>query len=160
MAGPTGDKRELRLSMRAMRRDLPDPVERSERLWSIVCEVEAVRRADTVMVFDSIRGEPISAAFIAWCRADGKTVVLPEDEPPPDPLTIDVVIVPGVAFTAAGERLGQGGGWYDRLLPKIRPDCTTIGVGFEPQIVDELPTEPHDVRLDLIITDAGIAIRP
>ncbi len=109
------------------------------------------------MVFDSIPGEPSTAPFIEWCRSEAKTVVLPEDDPPPDPQTVDVVIVPGIAFTAAGDRLGQGGGWYDRFLLRVRPDCVTIGVGFEPQLVDRLPVEPHDVRLDLVVTDAGLA---
>jgi 5-formyltetrahydrofolate cyclo-ligase len=153
----TDAKRELRRQMRIMRRALPDRSERSERLWSFVRQLEAVRSAETVMVFDSIVGEPITAPFIDWCRAEGKTVVLPEDEPAPDARTVDVVLVPGLAFTAAGERLGQGGGWYDRFLAGIRTECTTIGVGFEPQLVDELPTEPHDVVLDHIITDAGPA---
>jgi 5-formyltetrahydrofolate cyclo-ligase len=154
----TGAKLELRREMRAIRRALPDQVERSRRLWSLLRETEAVQRADTVMVFDSIPGEPITAPFIEWCHSNGKSVVLPEDDPAPDPGLIDVVIVPGVAFTASGDRLGQGGGWYDRFLPKTRPDCTTIGVGFEPQLVDKLPTEPHDVRLDLIVTDAGATL--
>ena len=157
MADLTGVKRELRREMRAMRRALPDRVERSNRLWSFVRQLDAIRQANIVMVFDSITGEPITAPFIEWCRDEGKTVVLPEDDPPPDPTRVDVVIVPGVAFTSSGERLGQGGGWYDRFLPGIRESCFTIGVGFEPQLVDALPTEPHDVRLDLIVTDAGLA---
>ena len=52
-------------------------------------------------------------------------------------------------------RLGQGGGWYDRFLRTLRPDCVTIGVAFAPQIVDVLPVEPHDVQLDMVVTDAG-----
>jgi 5-formyltetrahydrofolate cyclo-ligase len=84
-------------------------------------------------------------------------VVLPEDDPPPDPGAVEVVIVPGTAFTAAGDRLGQGGGWYDRFLPRLRVGATTIGVCFAPQLVAELPVESHDVQLDLVITDDGIA---
>lgn len=157
MGDPTGDKRGLRAEMRALRRGLPDREQRSDRLWSFVQSLDAVSHARTVMVFDSIPGEPVTAPFIAWCRSEGKTVVLPEDDPPPDPGVVDVVIVPGIAFTASGERLGQGGGWYDRFLPQVRTGCVTIGVGFEPQLLDRLPVEPHDVRLDLIVTDAGPA---
>ena len=109
--------------------------------------------AGTVMAFTSIAGEPDTVPFIAWCTASGKRVVVPEDEP--DPMAVDVVIVPGVAFTPDGARLGQGGGWYDRFLARVRPDCTSVGVGFDPQIVDVLPTEPHDVRLDGIVTESG-----
>lgn len=119
-----------------------------------------VTAAQVVMVFDSVPGEPVTAPFIEWCHEQGKTVHLPEDEPPPDPLTIDVVIVPGTAFTVDGHRLGQGGGWYDRFLPTVRPDCFTIGVGFAPQIVAELPLEPHDVRLHAIVTDAAADDHP
>ena len=65
------------------------------------------------------------------------------------------MIVPGTAFTPDGHRLGQGGGWYDRFLPRLRPDCLKVGVGFAPQLVDHLPVEPHDVTLDLVVTDDG-----
>ncbi len=156
MADLTSAKRELRREMREKRRALPDQVERSIHLWSHVRSIPAVRAARCVMVFSSIPGEPATESFVVWLRSAGKTVLLPEDDPPPDPTRPDVVIVPGIAFTAAGDRLGQGGGWYDRFLLGIRVDCVTIGVGFEPQLVDELPTEPHDVTLKTVITDAGI----
>ena len=140
--------------MRAMRRALPDIDRRSELLWEHVWELPAIIDADIVMVFDSIHGEPITEPFKQRCVAAGKTVVVPEERPGAH--TVDVVIVPGVAFTAEGDRLGQGGGWYDRFLTEIRPDCPAIGVGFAPQIVDSLPVEPHDVRLDLVVTDEGV----
>ncbi|MGH9132363.1 MAG: 5-formyltetrahydrofolate cyclo-ligase [Ilumatobacteraceae bacterium] len=151
---PIDDKRALRSEMRAMRRALDDRAQRSERIWAAVKQLDAIERAGTVMVFTSIAGEPDTAAFIAWCAAQGKRVVVPEDEP--DPVAVDAVIVPGVAFARDGARLGQGGGWYDRFLAAIRPECTTIGVGFEPQLVDALPTEPHDIRLDCIVTESSV----
>jgi 5-formyltetrahydrofolate cyclo-ligase len=146
-------KRSLRREMRALRRALPDQDERSQRLWEQVQAMPAVSSARVVMVFDSVPGEPMTAPFIAWCRDQGKTVHLPEDDPPPDSTTIDVVIVPGTAFTRAGDRLGQGGGWYDRFLRTVRPDCVTIGVAFAPQVVEELPVEPHDVPVSHVVTD-------
>ncbi len=139
-----------------MRRALPDQSGRSERIWATVVGLDAVVRAGTVMAFTSIAGEPDTAPFIAWCTARGKRVVVPEDEP--DPTAVDVVIVPGVAFTPDGARLGQGGGWYDRFLAAVRPGCTSIGVGFDPQVVDELPTEPHDIRLDSVVTESGVVV--
>jgi 5-formyltetrahydrofolate cyclo-ligase len=148
-------KRELRREMRALRRALTDQKERSERLWEQVQMLPEVASAKVVMAFDSVPGEPLTAPFIAWCREQGKTVHVPEDQPPPDPLTIDVVIVPGTAFTQDGDRLGQGGGWYDRFLRTLRPDCVTIGVAFALQIVEELPVEPHDVRVTLVVTEAS-----
>jgi 5-formyltetrahydrofolate cyclo-ligase len=152
---PISEKQALRREMRAIRRALPDRDVRSERLWQVVCSLPAVERAAVVMVFESVPGEPTTGPFIEWCRRTGKTVGLPEDDPPLDPSSIDVVIVPGVAFTAAGDRLGQGGGWYDRFLDRIRPDCVTVGVGFAAQLLPSIPTEPHDVRLDMVVTDAG-----
>ncbi len=158
MAELTSAKRELRSEMRQMRRSLPDQVERSIRLWSHVRSIPAVRAARCVMVFSSIPGEPATESFVVWLRSAGKTVLFPEDDPAPEPTRPDVVIVPGIAFTAAGDRLGQGGGWYDRFLVDIREGCVTIGVGFEPQLIADLPTEPHDVRLEMVITDAGLAM--
>ena len=156
MTDVTDAKRELRRTMREMRRALAEPEALSERLWSHVRALPEVVAATTVMVFDSVPGEPITAPFIGWCRSQGKTAALPEDEPAIDPRLIDVVIVPGLAFTVAGDRLGQGGGWYDRFLPRLRADCVTVGVGFEPQMVAALPTEPHDVRLSVVVTDRGV----
>lgn len=153
----TSAKRELRREMRAMRRSLPDQAERSEVLWTHVEEIDEVRAARTIMAFDSVPGEPVTEGFVSRARERGVTVVMPEDDPPPEHGAIDVVIVPGTAFGRDGTRLGQGGGWYDRFLTRVRPDCLTIGVGFEPQLFDDLPTEPHDVPLDMVITDAGRA---
>ena len=152
----TEAKRELRRTMRTMRRALPDQAERSDRLWRLVRALPEVVTATHLMVFDSVPGEPITAPFTAWCRARGKTVALPEDEPPVDPQSVDVVIVPGLAFTPGGDRLGQGGGWYDRFLVRVRPDCVTIGVGFESQLVATLPTEPHDVVLTMVASEAEV----
>ena len=103
------------------------------------------------MVFTSIVGEPETVGFVEWCRGNDRLVATPEDDV--DPQWPDVIIVPGLAFTAAGHRLGQGGGWYDRFLLHRRADCVTVGVCFEPQLVDTVPTEAHDVVLDHVITD-------
>ena len=71
-----------------------------------------------------------------------------------DPALLDVGVVPGLAFTVDGRRLGQGGGHYDRFLVRLRDGCVTVGAAFAEQLVGDLPTEPHDVRLDLVVTDA------
>jgi len=147
--------------MRAVRRSLADRSERSARLWAVVQDLPAVGAATTVMAYRSVAGEPDSSAFIDWCVAHGKTVLTPEPSKtaaaPVAPRTIDVAVVPGLAFAADGRRLGQGGGWYDRVLSQLRTDAVTVGVCFEPQLVDDLPTEPHDIVLDVVVTDAGAA---
>ncbi len=66
---------------------------------------------------------------------------------------INLTIVPGIAFTCSGKRLGRGGGYYDKLLPKLI-NSYNIGVGYSFQIIDEIPTENHDVILnDVIVGD-------
>lgn len=66
-------------------------------------------------------------------------------------LVPDVLFVPLVGFTDRGERLGQGGGHYDRWL-EAHPGTTTIGLGWDCQLADTLPLEPHDQRLSAIVT--------
>lgn len=64
---------------------------------------------------------------------------------------IDVIIVPVVAFSIDGKRCGHGKGFYDRFLAKL-PNAIKIGVGFKCQLVEDLPIDSHDVKLDYIVT--------
>jgi 5-formyltetrahydrofolate cyclo-ligase len=66
------------------------------------------------------------------------------------PGELDLILVPGVAFDLQGRRLGRGKGYYDQLLGVWRG--TTCGAAFDEQIVDEIPLEPHDVRMNCILT--------
>ena len=66
---------------------------------------------------------------------------------------LDWVLVPGVAFDAAGRRLGYGGGFYDRLLPLLARGVPRVAGAFEAQIVDAVPAMPHDVAVDCIATE-------
>ncbi|MBM3838127.1 MAG: 5-formyltetrahydrofolate cyclo-ligase [Verrucomicrobia bacterium] len=63
---------------------------------------------------------------------------------------LDLALVPGVAFDLSGRRIGRGYGYYDRLLASV--PAIKCGVAFDQQITAELPVEPHDVRLDCILT--------
>jgi 5-formyltetrahydrofolate cyclo-ligase len=74
------------------------------------------------------------------------------DMPLARPLEIDLVLVPGVAFDTACNRIGYGGCFYDNLLPLLRDDAVRIGLAFDEQIVEEIPAEDHDVRLDWVVT--------
>ncbi len=144
----------LRASMRALRRSLADRDVRSEVLWRHLTSLPAVRAAETLLGFTALPGEPETRSLFVWGAATGRLVSVPEAEV--EPAWPDVVVVPGLAFTAAGDRLGQGGGWYDRFLSEVRSDCTTIGVCFAEQIVDALPVEAHDVTMDHVVTDLGV----
>lgn len=72
-----------------------------------------------------------------------------------DPSDIDVAIVPGVAFSPSGDRLGRGRGLYDRLLPRLT-HALRVGVCVEQLVLADLPLEAHDARVDLVITDASL----
>ena len=70
----------------------------------------------------------------------------------------ELVLVPGVAFDRQGGRIGYGRGYYDKLLASCRDanhSPHTIAAAFEAQVVDVVPMEPHDVRIDLLVTEAG-----
>lgn len=76
---------------------------------------------------------------------------------------IDIEIIPGIGFDPKGNRLGYGAGYYDKLLShkskrlsKTRGHITTIALAFEEQIAEKIPSEPHDIRVDLIVTDKRI----
>lgn len=69
------------------------------------------------------------------------------------PEELDLVMVPGTAFDLRGGRMGQGKGYYDRLLSTARPNAPLVGMAFECQIFDEIPVAPHDVFMDLVLTE-------
>jgi len=169
-------KRALRAEMRAVRRriaaDPADRLARSARIWARIVSLTdlgaedldgGMRRARVprVMLFRSLPTEPETQGWYDWCRSRGVEALGPEVDGPDlrvqpgdaDPTSLDVVVVPGLAFTVDGRRLGQGGGHYDRFLPRLRPGCVTVGAAFAEQLVDDLPTEPHDIRLTHVATD-------
>ena len=76
----------------------------------------------------------------------------PAEVHPVAPADFGVWIVPGLAFTRAGGRLGYGGGWYDRLLGAAAPGAVALGVAHAFQIVDALPVEPHDRTLSAVVS--------
>lgn len=141
--------------------------------------VAGSNRAIVVLAFVGVGHEPDTDDLLQNLAAAGHSVLLPRVEgehivavlhepgealrsgaygiPEPvgisvEPDVIDLVIVPGLAFTADGRRLGQGGGFYDRFLPLVREDCVTCGVGYAEQIVDDLPLEVHDRLLTMVMT--------
>jgi 5-formyltetrahydrofolate cyclo-ligase len=133
------------------------------------------RAADTVLLYKH-KGAEFSVNSLANAAfRDGKRVCFPRvdgdnltirsidswaglspgsfgiDEPDPwapkiDPENVGATVVPGLAWTKGGARVGQGGGFYDRLLPLLTE--RSFGVGFNVQFVDSLPTESHDVPVD------------
>ena len=66
---------------------------------------------------------------------------------------IHMLVIPGLAFDPKGARIGYGGGYYDRLLPRIKGERTIAALAFEAQIFDSLPMEEHDIPVDYIFTE-------
>lgn len=67
-----------------------------------------------------------------------------------------LLLVPGLAFDDRGYRVGYGGGFYDALLEHLEPDVLVMGVGFESQLVDHVPEDPHDIPVDWLCTEKRI----
>lgn len=138
----------------------------------------AFRAASTVLLYHSLKDEVDTHEFIRkWSRK--KRILLPVvvgddlelriytrpedmtigaygiDEPTGELFTdyaaIDFIAVPGVAFDRSGNRLGRGKGYYDRLLPRI-PSAYKAGICFPFQLVEEVPAEAFDIRMDEVIT--------
>lgn len=75
----------------------------------------------------------------------------PTGKPFTDIATIELAIIPGMAFDSKGHRLGRGKGYYDRLLPKLK-NAYKIGICFPYQLVDDVPTDDYDVLMDEVLT--------
>ncbi len=72
------------------------------------------------------------------------------------PGQLDAVVVPGACFDLAGYRIGYGGGYYDRFLPRLRDDCLTVGFGYDWQLVPQLASDPWDQPLHCLVTDQRV----
>ncbi len=89
-------------------------------------------------------------------EVDEHGVRSPRGGAPIPPTLLDLVVVPGLAFSADGHRLGRGAGYYDRFLSRLRRAATTIGLAFDVQIADEVPVEAGDVPVDIVVTDRRV----
>jgi 5-formyltetrahydrofolate cyclo-ligase len=145
-----------------------------------------VASARLVLAYGATPEELDPAPAVALLRARGVAIAFPRVEAPgvlglhsagaADPLVrgmfgimepsadaprvsaeaVDAVIVPGVAFDRGLWRLGYGGGYYDRLLPSLGSHCIRIGYAYDEQVLEEIPVEEHDVRLDALVTPSGV----
>ncbi|MCA1784111.1 MAG: 5-formyltetrahydrofolate cyclo-ligase [Intrasporangiaceae bacterium] len=108
-------------------------------------------------LYPRVRGEDLDLVAVDDPSALvlGHRDILEPTGPSNDPTTVDAVLVPGVAFDLHGGRLGQGGGHYDRLLPRIG-DAVRIGIAFSCQIVPSVPRLDHDVAVDIVVTEQSV----
>jgi 5-formyltetrahydrofolate cyclo-ligase len=73
-----------------------------------------------------------------------------------EPESLDLLVVPGLAFDSSGHRLGYGAGYFDRLLQQVRPTATVVGLAFACQVVPSVPVDPHDAPVDCIVSERGL----
>lgn len=98
-------------------------------------------------------GDASEAPFVAHPTLAFTATDIDSDRFPVVPAkALDIIVVPLVAFDRAGARLGYGGGCYDRYLPMLSPACQIIGIAFDEQRVDHVPTDAHDLPLSHIIS--------
>ena len=168
--------------MRELERAVPpeEKLLRSEAIMHQVEELPEFRKARVVLLYWSMADEVQTHSFVErWHRE--KTLLLPcvdgDDlllrqytgaeclvageqfgigEPTGPEWTdldaVELIVVPGVAFDSMGNRMGRGRGFYDRLL-KSTPHAVKVGVAYGFQLLDEIPVEPHDVKMNLVIHD-------
>ena len=84
----------------------------------------------------------------------------PDDAPLAEPGGLDLVVVPAIAVSVTGHRLGYGSGFYDEVLPRFCPPAFSVVVAYSFQLLGELPVDEHDVVCDCVVTDEGVIETP
>ena len=172
------NKKAVRQMVRAEIAKLSEDAKRalSDSIFDAVYRLNEVQSASTIALFVSLADEPQSANIIAKL-SPSKRIVVPRIEgdemefydisaglergafnimepiatTPIEPSEIDVMVVPGVAFTRNGARCGRGKGFYDKYISRRGFRAYTIGVCYPCQVVEALPSEPHDKVIDEVI---------
>lgn len=176
------EKREIRRRIKNLRLMLSELEKEAaaEEVFSRLEKTAAFMMADNVLMYHSLPDELSTIRFLKkWQnrkhfflpRVNGVNLeILPYEEsrlelgsfhieePTGNDLTdiddIELMVVPAVAFDRKGNRLGRGKGFYDRLLATSK--ATKVGVGYEFQLLDSIPSESHDIPMDMIITQKTI----
>lgn len=155
-----------------------DLIFRSEEVLSILEITGVFQEAKTILIYNSLPDEVSTLDFIdRWSQLkdfylpvvtdnglvfrkhspsasfhqSALGIYEPEGNDFIDFKKVDIVIVPGVAFDRKMNRLGRGKGYYDRFLPKI--SAPKIGICFDFQLLDQIPIEPTDIKMDYIISE-------
>lgn len=176
-------KEEIRKQMRS-RRQSHDGTEDSRQMMRQIWQSRLYREAESVFFYAAFRNEPDFELLRQQACREGKRVALPRilgpgcmrfyaaehpeqweanawgiPEPPPqEELTASertIVLVPGLAFDRTGGRIGYGGGYYDRFLQQ-HPRCRTVGAAYSFQVLEALPLEESDQRLEYLVTPQAL----
>lgn len=174
------DKKELRAQIRALKRAMTEEqiVQSSARLGELFVQTAQYKQAKTIYGYLPYNQEVRTVPMLEQALRDGKKVAVPKcygDEmrfiymddlskveagyaniPEPiadDPVANDktaLVLMPGMAFTKNGDRMGYGGGFYDKFLA-AEPDHPTVALCYAFQMVESLPTEEYDIPVDCVL---------
>ncbi len=174
------DKKALRREIREKKRAMTEEeiTSRSEKLGQLFVQSEVYQKAKTVYGYLPYNQEVRTVPILEQALRDGKRVAVPKiygdtmrflylddlsqveknpmgiPEPVADtPVAEDktaLVLMPGVAFTKKGDRIGYGGGFYDRFLAE-EPNHPTLALCYDFQIVESLPTEEFDIPVDTVL---------
>jgi 5-formyltetrahydrofolate cyclo-ligase len=174
------DKKELRRSIRECKRAMTEEeiVSRSEKLAELFYASDAYKNAKTIYGYLPYNQEVRTVPMLEQAMRDGKRVAVPKcygeemrfiymddlskvekgyaNIPEPiadDPVADDptaLVLMPGMAFTKDGKRMGYGGGFYDKFLA-AEPDHPTVALCYAFQMVEDLPTEDYDIPVDCVL---------
>jgi len=179
-------KKEIRSAIRELKRcvDQAWMLQASDSIMSQLESQDLFKAADTVLMYHALPDEVQTAAFLdKWYQT--KRILIPlvsgDDlilkvyspdkvvpgykgipEPSDDaetvgPSEVELAVIPGVAFDRTCNRLGRGKGFYDRLIPSLR--CPLVGLGFDFQIVEQVPVEIFDRKLDMVLTQNRLFYR-
>lgn len=173
------NKAELRNAIRQQHRKLTPQQRRELSVLVVERLLPLLRDAETILLYHPLPEEVDVSALLSILSGQGRTVLLPRvtgrtqmvlcrytsekdlapgpfgilepvGEPFADVAAIDVAVVPGMAFTSDGWRLGRGRGYYDRFLAAA-PYIYKIGVCFPYQLVSEVPHDEYDIRMDTVV---------
>jgi 5-formyltetrahydrofolate cyclo-ligase len=173
------EKAALRAHMKALRAAIPAETAHRSAHRIVDPVLAALDGIDTVLVYIGVRDELDTGALLDALWRTGRTVAVPRITGPTEMVaahlphhdalqpgrfgvptsdgpvctSVGAVVVPGLAFDRSGGRLGYGAGFYDRWLADH--PVRSIGIGFDVQLVERVPMEPHDRRLDVVITPSA-----
>ena len=157
----------------------------SRIIMNKIIGLKTYKQSKVVFVYMDFKNEVMTSDLIKHMMAEKKRVVIPYTdvintlvipseiteeadlklspfgyyEPkkimPVDVEEIDLVLVPGVVFDKNLNRIGFGKGYYDRILKNLKPGAKKIGLAHDFQVLDEIPAEDHDIKMDMIITESS-----
>lgn len=179
-------KEQLRQSMREKRRAMKqdEVLSLSQKIRERLFTLDCIKSANTVCTFLSAFKEPDTSEIVRMLLKDGKRVAVPVTDEKNitlslsyidstdaltrgaygiyEPISIqpagirdmDAILIPALAFDRLGGRMGFGMGYYDRLLAEA--DCVKVGLCYNFQLLQKIPTEPHDIPMNYIVTEKEI----